>query len=120
MASCRISCEDDQTKLVIYRAAAYDQSADMGGFTQEKEALEAQKRDQWVPKVGSMIFIPRMKGNFKVRHTLLATPAAHQDMQVSCMYATRAEACPLLPGVLSQGSLARQTCSSLIFMSATP
>ena len=35
---------------------------------QEKEVLEAQKRDQWTPKVGSMIFIPRMKGNFKVGH----------------------------------------------------
>ena len=30
--------------------------------------LEAQKRDQWAPKVGSMVFIPRMKGNFKVGH----------------------------------------------------
>ena len=28
--------------------------------------LEAQKKDRWVPKVGSMIFVPRMKGNFKV------------------------------------------------------
>lgn len=31
--------------------------------------LEAQKRDRWVPKVGSMIFVPRMRGNFKVRFT---------------------------------------------------
>lgn len=30
--------------------------------------LEAQKRDRWAPKVGSMVFIPRMKGNFKVGH----------------------------------------------------
>lgn len=32
---------------------------------QDKQALEAQKVEQWVPKVGSMIFVPRMKGNFK-------------------------------------------------------
>ena len=31
----------------------------------DKQALEAQKVEQWVPKVGSMIFVPRMKGNFK-------------------------------------------------------
>ena len=30
--------------------------------------LEAQKRDHWAPKVGSMVFVPRMKGNFKVGH----------------------------------------------------
>ena len=30
--------------------------------------LEAQKRDQWAPKVGSMVFIPQMRGNFKVGH----------------------------------------------------
>ena len=33
---------------------------------QDEQALEAQKVEQWVPKVGSMIFVPRMKGNFKV------------------------------------------------------
>ncbi len=33
---------------------------------QEEEVLEAQKRDQWAPKVGSMVFIPRLKGNSKV------------------------------------------------------
>ena len=48
--------------------------------------LEAQKKDQWVPKVGSMIFVPRMKGNFKVILTKWAPPEAFHDMQVSCMY----------------------------------
>ena len=33
---------------------------------QEKEVLEAQKREQWVPRVGSNVYVPRMKGNFKV------------------------------------------------------
>ena len=50
--------------------------------------LEAQKRDRWVPKVGSMIFVPRMKGNFKVRHTLRHAPAALHDMRISCMHVT--------------------------------
>ncbi len=56
------------------------------GFTQEREVLEAQKRDRWSPKVGSMIFVPRMKGNFKVRHTLGPANAALHDMQVGCMH----------------------------------
>ena len=34
---------------------------------QEKEVVEAQKREQWVPRVGSNIYVPRMKGNFKAR-----------------------------------------------------
>ena len=29
--------------------------------------VEAQKREQWVPRVGSNIYVPRMKGNFKAR-----------------------------------------------------
>ena len=33
---------------------------------QEKVVLEAQKREQWVPRVGSNVYVPRMKGNFKV------------------------------------------------------
>ena len=67
MSSCRILCEDGQTKLVMHRMFYLPKQLTWVGFTQEKEVLEAQKRDRWVPKVGSMIFIPRMKGNFKVR-----------------------------------------------------
>ncbi|CAL5224639.1 g7357 [Coccomyxa viridis] len=62
----RILCEDGQTKLVMHRMFYLPKQLTWVGFTQEKEVLEAQKRDRWVPKVGSMIFIPRMKGNFKV------------------------------------------------------
>ena len=54
------------TKVIVRRALGYIFSADMVGVTQEREVLEAQKRDRWVPKVGSMIFVPRLKGNFKV------------------------------------------------------
>ena len=51
--------------------------------------LEAQKRDRWAPKVGSMVFIPRMKGNFKV---------GHRHDPVDCIspyngYAVRVAAC---------------------------
>ena len=34
--------------------------------------LEAQKREQWVPRVGSNVYVPRMKGNFKVSCCLAA------------------------------------------------
>ena len=33
---------------------------------QEKEVLEAQEREQWVPRVGSNVYVLRMNGNFKV------------------------------------------------------
>ncbi len=33
---------------------------------QERESFEQQKKDEWVPKLGSMVFVPRMKGKFKV------------------------------------------------------
>ena len=33
---------------------------------QEKEAFEQQKKEAWVPSLGSMVFVPRMKGKFKV------------------------------------------------------
>ena len=32
--------------------------------------IEAQRREQWVPRVGSNVYVPRMKGNFKVRCAL--------------------------------------------------
>ena len=56
--------------------------------------LEAQKKDQWVPKVGSMIFVRRMKGNFKVILTIWAPPEALHDMQGSCMYVMCTQSCP--------------------------
>ena len=40
---------------------------------QEKEVIEAQRREQWVPRVGSNVYVPRMKGNFKVSCCLAST-----------------------------------------------
>ena len=33
---------------------------------QEQDALEKQRQEAWVPATGSMVFVPRMKGKFKV------------------------------------------------------
>lgn len=33
---------------------------------QDKAALEKQKRDAWAPSEGSLVFVPRLKGKFKV------------------------------------------------------
>lgn len=30
------------------------------------KAFEQQKKEEWVPALGSMVFVPRMKGKFKV------------------------------------------------------
>lgn len=33
---------------------------------QERAALEKQRAEAWVPATGSMVFVPRLKGKFRV------------------------------------------------------
>ena len=78
--------------------------------------LEAQKRDQWAPKVGSMVFIPRMKGNFKVGHWHAPVDCISPDKwscsQGGCMQAKETHA-------PKQHMLLRRFCGLWTFVAVT-